>query len=214
MTVILEDCKIAYFSVPKIACTSIKAMMFEVENGFPLRQFTTNGRKWGIHKFYKSVPFETLPHARIADYGRITVVRDPIRRLLSCYSNRDVFHRELSVRKVGVKLETLNLPPNPDLSAFIENLGSYRMAVPSIQHHARPMVDFLGTDPDYFTRVYRFEELCDFAEDVRRLTGTQVELGRKQTGGPKIDPDTLSAKQVAFLKEYYAADYAAFGAYL
>ena len=214
MTVILEKHRLAYVAVPKAACTSIKSMFFEIENGFTFNQFTSNGRKWHIHRIYPSVPFGKLPHNTLGDHSRLSLVRDPVRRLLSCYSNRILHHRELSRAKAGKVLRQADLAPDPDIATFIGNLDAYRAAVRSIDHHARPMVDFLGTDPDYFTRVYRFEELGDFAEDVRRLTGTQVELGRKQTGGPKIDPDTLSAKQVAFLKEYYAADYAAFGAYL
>ncbi|MFN4098218.1 MAG: sulfotransferase family 2 domain-containing protein, partial [Pararhodobacter sp.] len=166
MSAILDEFKLAYVAVPKVACTSLKTMMFEVENGFPFRPFTTSGTAWWIHDFYTSIPFADLPHDRIADYRCIGVVRDPVQRLLSCYSNRVVHHRELSRDKARRPLREADLPFSPDLSTFVANLAGYMAAVPSIHHHARPMVDYLGHDPSYFDRVYTMAELPELVADV------------------------------------------------
>jgi hypothetical protein len=64
MTVILGKHKLSYILVPKVACTSLKAFFFEVENGLPFRDFRTSGRPWWIHQFYPN-----SRHARRRDHG-------------------------------------------------------------------------------------------------------------------------------------------------
>lgn len=214
MTVILDDHKLTYVAVPKIACTSIKTMFFEVENGFAFRMFRASGRQWHIHNFYPSVAFDTLPLERMAEHRRLAVLRDPVRRLLSCYGNRVVHHRELSRAKAGRRLARADLPLDPDLPTFVRNLAEYRRAVPSIDHHARPMVDYMGRDPDFYAGLFRMEALSDFTAEVARITGVQPALARLQTGGPKIDADSLDARDRRLLEEHYAEDYACYGSLL
>ena len=43
MPVILPDHKLSYFFVPKVACTSLKYMFYEVENGRRFEPFRING---------------------------------------------------------------------------------------------------------------------------------------------------------------------------
>ena len=214
MTVILDAHQLSYVAVPKIACTSIKTMFFAIENGFAFRTFKASGRGWHIHNFYPSLDFDALPAERMAAHQRLAVLRDPVRRLLSCYSNRVVHHRELSRPKAGRRLVRADLPFNPDLSTFVRHLADYRREVPSIDHHARPMVDYLGRDPGFYTGLYRMETLDAFVADVARITGTEPRLQRLQTGGPKIDPDSLTAEDRRRLEEHYAEDYACFGSLL
>ena len=77
MSVFLWKKNLTYVSIPKVACTSIKHMFFEIENGRPFQPFKISGQFWHIHNFYRGYAFEDLPHPRIADHRRLTVVRDP-----------------------------------------------------------------------------------------------------------------------------------------
>lgn len=122
-----------------------------------------------------------------------------------------VNHRELSQDKAGPRLAAAGLPADPDLATFLAHFEAYRAASPSILHHTRAQVDFLGPDPAYLSRLYRFSELDALAEDVRRMTGSQVELPWLQTGGPKLSPADLTPDQDRLLRDRYAEDYAAFG---
>ncbi len=214
MSVILDEFKLSYIPVPKIACTSLKTMFFEVENGFPFKPFRASGYHWWIHRFYESVPFEKLPHARMAGHRRIAVLRDPVKRLLSCYSNRVVHHKELSEAKAGAQLAQARLPADPDLSTFVRHLADYSRAVGTIAHHAAPMVTYLGRDPAWYDRLYRIEETGKLAGDVEELTGRAVPLQRLQKGGPKIAVDTLDARDLARIKLFYEEDYDVFGRHL
>lgn len=213
MTAILDEFKLAYFAVPKVACTSIKTMFFELENGFPFRDFRTNGRAWWIHHFYRSIPFDEQNHDRVADYRRIAVVRHPLQRLLSCYSNRVLHHRELSRDKALRPLRRAGLPYDPDLPTFVANLRGYMNAVETINHHAAPITDYLGKNHDYYARVYGMSDLDAFTADIQAIVGRSVVLPRLQTGGPKIGVEALSDAERKTLTDFYAADFEVYGAH-
>lgn len=214
MSVILEDFKLSYIPVPKVACTSLKTMFFEIENGFPFRAFRASGRHYWIHELYRSVPFETLRHEAMADHTRIALVRDPVNRLLSCYSNRVKHHKELSKAKAGKALARAGLPADPDLDTFIARLDAYCAAVESIRHHAAPMVLYLGRDPSWYTKLYRIEDTKRLVADVQEITGRRVNLQKLQTGGPKFAADSLSPASLAHLARFYAEDFEVYGTYL
>ncbi|GAA6165446.1 hypothetical protein NBRC116590_31500 [Pelagimonas sp. KU-00592-HH] len=212
MSVILDDQKVFYASVPKVACTSLRRMFFEFENGFEFRPFKVNGKQIFIHNVaYKGLLRENFPEKRIADFHRVTLVRDPIQRLLSAFGNRVVHHKELSKSAAGANLKKLDLAPNPDLDLFIEKFDDYRQAHPSISHHTRPIVDILGDDPDYFAKIYPLHDIKQFVADMSERLGAELNLGRSQTGGPKFKVDDLTAGQIEKLKTFYAKDYEIFG---
>lgn len=213
MTVILGEHKLSFIPVPKVACTSLKTMFFEIENGFAFSGFQTCGRSWWIHDFYPSIPFSKQKLSRMAGHSVMAVVRDPVKRLLSCYANRVIHHKELSEGKAGAVLRAADLPCDPDLSTFVARLPEYCAAVESIAHHAMPMVHYLGHDPQFYTHLYPIEATTTLQADVERLTGAKATLNRLQTKGPKIGRDALSAQELALLKEFYAEDYAHYGAY-
>lgn len=214
MAVFLWDYKTSYISVPKVACTSLKHMFFEVENEREFQPFRANGQTWHIHDLYPTRPANGLPRDQIADHARFALVRDPIKRFLSSYSNRVIHHKELSVQKAGAALRDHDLPPDPDLATFIQNLNAYCAAVPSIQHHTLPMVHFLGRDPVWYTGLYPIEQIDSFVDAVSARVGRALSAPRLQIGGPKIDAGVLTAAQRNLLMRRYEADYAVFGGWL
>jgi hypothetical protein len=214
VTVFLWERQTSYLAVPKAACTSIKVMLFAYENQRPWQPFKANGRTFHIHTVYRTLEFTELPTARIARHERLAVLRDPVKRLLSSFSNRVLHHRELSAQHAGPVLARHGLPPDPDLGQFIDRLEDYAAAVPSIFHHTRPMVDFLGVDPDYFAGLYTIERLDDFLAHLSRRLGQAMTLPRLQTGGPKLDPSILTGPQLAKLKKRYEVDYDLYGGWL
>lgn len=213
MAITLRKQVIAYFPVPKVACTSIKHVFFALENDREFQPFFANGKLYSIHKIYPGKLFASTPRKQLKEHIRLAVVRDPVKRLLSCYSNRVVHHQELSGAKIGKDLREAKLTPNPDLGEFVDNLEAYQKVQGSVFHHSRPMVDFLGKQAKYYSKIYRIEEIENLIGRLNKITGKQVVLGRHQTGGPKLQPSDLETKQLEKLKTYYAEDYDAFGAY-
>ncbi len=212
MTVILKDHKLFYASIPKVACTSLKTMFFEVENGVPFKPIKANGKTWHIHEFYHGWLRVSYPEKRLEDLRRVTLVRDPIKRFLSAYGNRVVHHKDAGEVAVSKVRGFRKLTPNPDLDEFIDRFDRY-LSIGSIKWHCRPMVDFIGDDKNYFHGLYGMHQMDAFLEDVSNAVGKKMEAGRFQTGGPKFSPDDLTAKQVAKLETFYSADYSAFSQY-
>lgn len=213
MPIILDELKLSYTPVPKTACTSLKTMFFEVENSREFIPFRRNGREFHIHNVYPSTLFNPRLNERQVDYRRLLLVRDPIPRLLSAYSNRVVHHRELSQEKAGKHLAAYDLAPDPGLQEFIAKLPQYAQAVETIDHHTRPLVDFAGPDASFYSRVYRMSEIEDMLADISLVVGRSLTLQRLQTGGPKLGMDDLGSQEVEKLREFFAEDYRVFGEY-
>ncbi len=215
MAIILRKHKIFFVPAAKIACSSIKHFFFEIENGWTFRPFVINGQRKFLHGFYRSgLPEKIPPDGVLQGMYRATMVREPVKRFLSAYSNRVVFHKELSVEKAGANLKALGLDPDPDVHLFITRLEEYQQAHPSIMRHTRPMTAFLGEDPGFYDRIYCISEMEDFRQDIAKRVGMDIQMPRLQTGGPKIDAGTLSADEIAKIKNIYRRDYELFGDFI
>lgn len=214
MTVFNEEYKISYYSVPKCACTSVKSMFFEIENGFEFRLFRVNGTVRHIHNFYNTLPFPKASQLDRDDHYRFAIIRDPVSRLLSCYSNRVVAHKELKPGLLPQEALDSGLYPDPSLSDFIENLEGYRKYSNSIRHHSNPLTFFLGDDPSYFSKLFTLGELDEMVQTVGSMTGKPLKLSHQQKGGPKLSKNDLSEREIKKLQDFYAQDYESFGSVL
>ena len=159
--------------------------------------------------------FKDLPRHRLADYYKAAVIRDPLERFLSGYGDIVVRHRWLSIEKAGHLLAPFKLPPDPDLETFIDLLEGYQRASSHVFHHTRPVVDFLGRDAEYYTKLYRMDELGQFAADVEAIVGKEVPaIEQRNKSGSALTPDDLTPKHRQKLLQILAQDYATFGGVL
>lgn len=211
MAAILPQAQLAYFFVPKVACTSMKSMFFEVENGWPFRDFSVSGRVRNIHGVYGTAMFRDLDLSRYDGLTRVALVRDPVARIVSCYRNRIGGKDLLSRPEAAAGLAEYDLSPRPSLSEFVARLRRYRKASRVIRHHSHPLSTHLGTDPAYFHKLYPLREIDAFAADIRARTGSEAELPHLQTVGSGETVADLSPAETARIKELYAEDYTLFG---
>jgi len=130
---------------------------------------------------------------------RICVVRDPVERFVSGYTNRVLFHRNLG-------------SDPPSFGEFTRRFDHYRSSSQVIAGHFLPQCAFLGTSPETFTRVYRIDEL----EECRRwmeqkflITLPPLHL-QQSVGVPRPQP---TEAQRAFIRELHACDYQHWGSY-
>jgi len=214
VTAFLWKHNLTYVSAPKVACTSLKHMFFEIENGFRFRRFYANGKMKHIHgAVYPGYEFDTLPHARIASHVRLTVVRDPVKRLLSCYSNRVIHFRELGAKAIAPEFRERGATPDPSLEEFVDKLELYCAASRMIRRHSLPLVQILGPDPSYYERVYSIDDLEALRGRVAQIVGEAPEIRRLQTGGPKLSVEDLDPARRRRVEAFYAEDYATYGGY-
>ncbi|MEV8468154.1 sulfotransferase family 2 domain-containing protein [Fluviibacterium sp. DFM31] len=216
MTVLIEKEKLLFVSTPKIACTSIKEALFEVENRFKFQNFHANGILRHIHDpaIYPAIKFERIPQDRAAPCLKLTIVRDPVKRFLSAFSNRVVHYGELSQRYIGDAAKEEGVPVNPDIEEFIDHLEVYRRISRSIRLHTDPIIDFLGDDPGYYDHVFDMSEIKAFDATVSEHIGRHFETPHLQTGGPKIKSDVLSEKRLEKVRAFYARDSEIYGKFL
>lgn len=188
----LPNSRVAVFFSPKCAGTSIRAFMFELENGYPFRPYLVEGEEHTANNLLRNSSFSRVDHESIAGWRRFAVVRDPVRRFLSAYSNRVVHYRELSEENAGEELKKRNLLPDPDVEAFIHNAKAYGKAQASVRRHVAPQDHWLGKDKDYYDRVFPIEEIDAFRDEMNAIHGTAAVLPREQTGGPRMSFEDLS----------------------
>lgn len=207
MAIIVDKIRIAYMPSPKVACTSLKTMFYRIENDSDFVPSIRNSIKFYIHGYYPTVPFARTPHERIRDHFKICVVRDPIRRFLSSYSNRVCFHKELNEKRLSSEAIKAGAIPNPNLEEFVERLEIYRKHSRSILHHTDPQTVFLGGDPNYYSRIYQMNELEDLRTDLSCRSRLDLSLPHVQNGGPKIEPESLSSNALEKVQVFYKKDY-------
>ena len=209
MSIILNNQKISYYDAPKCACTSIKMMLFSIENGFRFKDFTVNNRIFHIHEVCPTLLFEWLLSMDQDDHFKFTVVRNPIKRFMSFYANRIVDHNDLAY-DIGKKEMENGLKPQPTASEFIERFHDYRACSPNISHHTDPLVVFIGKKPSFYSRIYNTSQLEKMKSDIEEIVGAPLELPHEQSSPIIMQEGQLSANDVDFLTNFYEADFEAY----
>jgi len=221
---VFEKLRVAYQDSPKIASTSLFNWFHELLYGGSFDD-VNKGKvhsKW-VHGFFTSgeseyVTVVTNDHESLdGNMFSFALTRDPVRRFLSMYSNRVVYHRELSGQgMIGEKLAKHDLPPDPQINELVSRLDEYIAVQPSIFHHARPQLDLLGSDLSVYTRLADISEVGDVIDEIKEFwrgkglasySDRAKPLSRAQTGGPKLDLEVLAPESFERLLDYYKCDY-------
>ena len=208
MPILFHERKIAYFDTPKVASSSIKDALHRLEHGTVLES-RFNASK-ATHQAYPTKKLSgPEDFTRHPDYFKFAVVRDPLKRLLSAYSNRIVHHRDqYRGRMARQRAMLLGLSMEPDIDSFFLRLSRYRLQSGSIRHHTNLVEHYIGKDLARFDAIYPIEKLDQLAADLGARTGEPVVFGRLQTGGPKVTPDMLSPAAFRALMDYLRPEYA------
>ena len=212
MVVSLPNIRLAYYPVPKCANTSIKLALHKVKFG---AEFEPSKKFKHIHRLHPTPSFSEIRSLDYCGFLKVAVIRDPISRFISAWSNRVAFHRELSQFKLSADqssyLVQKSIPFDPDLEAFIEHLEEYRFVSASIRAHTDTLTHYLGEDPSFFHALFRIDQLHLFEKLILSLWGNEVVFPREQTGGTKRSVGTLSPQANAKLRRIYENDYKVFG---
>jgi hypothetical protein len=198
----LFDGMLGYRDIPKTACTSLKSAFFKSENMSDYSPNATNTEH--IHQFYG-----IDRHDISSCMYRLIIIRDPIKRLLSAYSNRVIHHKELSknhIKKNHPELLTVIPGTTPTLSDFIKDLALYRQ-VGAIAWHTQKLTDFDFNSLSDFTDIIPIENLDSNIHQLAKKVGFKIDLGREQTGGRAIKLCELSKNELNYLINYFKEDY-------
>lgn len=133
---------------------------------------------------------------------RFCIVRDPIDRFISAYTNRILFHKEPDVAYLG-------------LDYFIENMNNlmrpekYRNA----RLHFQPQTTSIGKDPSIYTHIFNFKEIYMVKKLLEEYTHTTLpDIHLQQS--KDIQKPILTNDQIYKLEKIYQIDYEVYGEYI
>lgn len=216
MPVVLQNLRLVFHEVPKVASTAVKLGLFEAEFGRPFDRFEHGGRH--VHRVMTDLPFSTLGVERFRgdlfpDFHKAALVRDPVKRLLSAYANR-VLHSEAVRKSVGdgprarFGLWRRGLRHRPSLDEFLEKFDAYRSVSRAVKIHTDHCRRFLGKDLAALDAIYPIERIGEFADDLSERAGRRIEFPRAQEGGPKIAWESVGPASQRRLLEITRDEYA------
>lgn len=204
----LHEQKLIYIPIPKNACSSIKHALHQIEFD---REFDYDyHEEWGyidIHDYYKKRASAFTGKGTLGRDNRFlkfAIVRDPVKRIISCYRNRvvtlgDLYKTENEVRNRGLSLE-------PDINTFILKLEEYRDANKTIEHHSRPQYEFLGGSLDYLDRIFTIREMDQLIQMLREYK-PDLEMKEEKSGGVSYGLKDLSPEALDKALTFYEKDY-------
>lgn len=209
MAIEIPAYNIAYMALPKAGCTTVKQALAQIDPDFDTKAAGLELDPIDlVHRVYQTKRFR--PHRwELYDQGwwRFCVVRDPLKRIISCYTNRVVEMKELHNSR-NLLRGRINLPMDPDPDFFFQNLQRYRDASSTMRHHLFPAWLFLGQGIERYERIYPIEELDQLIDDLETRTGQTIKRGvHNKTKGVKLTLDDLSAETQHALDVFLEDEY-------
>jgi hypothetical protein len=200
---------IAYMALPKAACSSVKRALAQIDPDVEVPE-KTGTMTW--HKIYPTMRFR--PHrweAQAAGKWRFCVVRDPARRLMSCYT--DIVLKRNAVKDSPRVRRNRDLPNAPDMSTFFRRIWDYEAHSSNIKHHTLPAWLFLGQRlHSNYDRIFRTTEMDDLGQDLSLRSGQPVQMphaNATQLEGdvPKPRIEDLDGAAIDTIREYLDREY-------
>lgn len=197
--------KLVYYPVAKNANSSAKLFFLKhlkmdknyyfLSDKVPEYKVNEDSKYKNLDKKYNLVNFlpSYTPFEKIDVDEKCCIIRDPIKRFVSAYKNRVLFHKDFGFR-------------NLNINEIIEKLENNSFD----NRHFLPQSYWLGSDLRYFTIVSNVSNMATFINGVNNFFQNKVEFPRIQTGGAD-ENITLTDSQIIKLKKIYSSDYALIG---
>lgn len=217
MTVVSRRARLAYVVVPEAASTSIKTLFLELDGGsldaprHGVVERLLGRRPRRRRSVHRVEGYVTRPFAEAGPvpegYAKVTVLRDPLSRLHSAWSNkadRETFAR----RGEAAALTAAGLSSAPDFGEFLDAFDRYRALSDAVAVHTRPLRWHLGDDLGWYDRIFRMEEMAAFEAWVSERAGHPLKLARENRSGGETRPLGFEERHVAVARRILADDYA------
>ena len=203
MAITVEQHKLAYMALPKAACTSVKRLLAQVDETVS-QPDTSDIMAW--HGIYPTRRFRPHRWQAYEDHFRFCVLRDPIKRLMSCYSDIVAGRNELANSPRLRKSARYVVNPDPDY--FFLNLEGYKARSSLIKHHALSAQVFLGPKLHaHYDRVYRTSELEELGHDLSRRTGRILRVPHSNATKATLQIDDLLDETIDALRPFLDQEY-------
>jgi hypothetical protein len=195
--------KVAYYMTPKCGSRTILgwgALIREPDLIVKKREwFIDSAKGVGYSNIAKKVKFyKSTNHDQEV---RFCIIRDPIDRFLSGFTNRILYHNDISI--------SMNMDEFIIYFDDIMQNPKFKNAA----HHFRPQVEFIGANPNLYTHIFKLSEMGKIKTLLEQYCGFHLpHLHLQQSGG--IQKPILTEKQIEWVKKRYEIDYRIYGKWM
>jgi hypothetical protein len=220
---VVEDKKILYVETPKVACSSIKTILRDLypsECGSPHYMKDQSSMEMVVHcrSAHASRSLLDLSDHEIEEvllskgWLRFCIVRNPFRRLFSCWRDKVFLHEPGFLRTQSNLINYLR-----DIHDPVENFRAFTCWVineRSVNHHWQPMTSILCPELIAYTLVAKLEFLStQIRPFLHRLGCGEDRLSKyKRNSSLPVPRAEYYNRQVAEeVYEYYRGDFAQYG---
>lgn len=232
---VLTEHKIAYISVTKAACSSLRWMMADLGGEDPeafynapgphvTRLMTVHTRRgrWDRVGRLSDMPPEEVEQVSVGNGWFIfAVVRDPWSRLWSAWQSKLLARHTLYVRRYADEPWFPRIPEKPedvvaDFQAFVDTHPWTWHEDLSRDAHFWPQVRSVRPDGLEYSKVYDLSAMAPLISDIHaHLAGlgkdTELYLPRVNETPLALTADVLADAVAERIRELYAKDFARFG---
>lgn len=173
--------RICYNPSPKCGSTAMKRILLDLSG---IKQ--TADPEWPHVGKYESVHFKK----ERADY-KFCVVRDPVDRFISGYTDRIMYHGYI---------------PYMPFEEFVTNFQYYQKQYEEVEHHFRPQTAFIGNKVSYYDKVYYLNDLEKCLLDLESLLDINITRAAREMIYPSKKP-VPAQEQISFIQDMYRKDY-------
>jgi hypothetical protein len=178
--------------IPKNGCTTLANMVLQIDGINPPKKEQQPDTWYKFtHINVNSVADYTSGYYPIEADISIAVKRDPVKRFLSFYRNRILFHKDLS--------------DTPSIDTLQANFDHYIASHVKIQEHGLSQTHYAGRLENY-THIYNMNEFDKIAAMLSSMFKKTIIANHLQQGGNNIDIE-LTKKQISWIHNYYQEDY-------
>jgi hypothetical protein len=199
----LYDNKIAYYATPKCGTRSILGWAVLIKEPNLLSEhpewFSSSREKIEYSEIrQRANKYKKLTHDQKI---RFCVVRDPVERFVSTFTNRLLYHKKPKIN-IGISEFIANFDILIKNSDFVD-----------AEFHFKSQVDFLGKDASLYTNIFNLNEI----HNVKKIIETEIgkglpDLHLNQNGN--IKKPELNLGEIDWIKRRYEMDYAIYGKWL
>lgn len=193
--------KLGYFQVPKCGSRTMMGWMTLKNNNL----YIIKNPEW----FKESRRYIEYPeisrlqsHIKYIDFEKkFCIVRDPVERFLSAFTNRVLFHNRVS---------TLN--QNVDFHEFMNTIDE-KINTPeykNFENHTKPLTFFLGKNSNFYDYIFNINEMDKVKKLIESIYNVSLPNLHLQKSGDIKKPVPTDV-EIKWIKNRYKIDYEVYG---
>lgn len=170
MAILSLETELAYFPVPKIACSSVKTCIFDIENKISVEEKKRIEPNFKVHSVYRASSFSSAKKGIPKDFEKFAIVRDPLERFFSGFNEKVLIKKVIVNSQKMTEFCNLNrLNPSPNLEEFVTQFHKY-CELPFFRQHFGSQAYFLGNNLNYFDHLFSVKKIIPIRKTFVRKT--------------------------------------------